>query len=152
MADRQPGSYDKWQRFFADLANGMLPYLQLYAKRSQRGSGLGGFKGSHRRFQVPVPNYNSQIGQGSKGVKMIAPTQQSVEMAKAMIKHQDDVISDIPSTKSKPVRSKVQKRGRPAGGKTTKTAAASKKKPGPKKGAKSKQNSVALPKDVFGLR
>ena len=38
-----PKSSDKWRQFFAAMADGLLPYLQLYVKRNQRGSGVGNF-------------------------------------------------------------------------------------------------------------
>ena len=122
-------SYETWHKFFSDLANGALPYLQLYAKRSQRGSGLGGHKGSHRRFQVPIPHSTSQSGQGSSDVKLVTPTQQSVDMAKAMLKHNNDDVDILPAAiKSRKPRAKVQKPKGPARGKTQKPATAAKKK------------------------
>ena len=130
MADKSGvPSYETWHKFFSDLANGALPYLQLYAKRSQRGSGLGGHKGSHRRFQVPVPQYTSQTGQGTNNVKLVSPSQQSVDMARALLKHEDDTVPAVsaPIKRRKP-RAKVQKTSDSAPGKTKKPPTTTRKR------------------------
>ena len=135
---------NKWVQYFKDISNGLMPYLQLYAQRSMRGSGLGNLKGFHRRFQVPIPSsYSSQSGQGLKGVTMVTPTQQTVEQAKAMKKQDDYIDKQLlakPPTKRKAPGAKNQKRGKAARGKTSAKAAPKRKK------APSQRQT---PRDVF---
>ena len=87
-------SLDQWRQFFAAMADGLLPYLQLYVKRNQRGSGVGNFVSSRYRYQVPLlMNNSSQIGSGglqSARVHMVNPTQQTVEQAKSIVKQGND--------------------------------------------------------------
>ena len=94
-----PKSSDKWRQFFAAMADGLLPYLQLYVKRNQRGSGVGNFVSSRYRYQVPfIINNSTQIGRGaptSAHVQMIAPTQQTVAQAKSIIKQEDEDLKDM---------------------------------------------------------
>ena len=85
--------------FFAAMAHRLLPYLQLYVKRNQRGSGVGNFVSSRYRYQVPfLINNSTQILRGaptSAHVQMIAPTQQMVAQAKSIIKQEDDDLKDM---------------------------------------------------------
>ena len=99
-----PKSSDKWRQFFAAMADGLLPYLQLYVKRNQRGSGVGNFVSSRYRYQVPfIINNSTQIGRGtptSAHVQMIAPTQQTVAQAKSIIKQEDEDLKDMIGSKA----------------------------------------------------
>ena len=151
MNDGIPTHWDKWQRFFANMAHGVLPYLQLYVNRNQRGTGLGNCRGFRRSFQVPVHNNDHQVGQGHPGLKMVSPTQQAVEQAKALMKQEEAVAKEMagPITKRKPSTSRVQTRGKRQGGKTTKKPASKKKAP-PRRKPTKKSTTAPIPKDVFG--
>ena len=92
--------------FFTTMANGLLPYLELYVKRNPKGGGLANFMSSRRRYQVPVILDNSQhVGSGKPShaiVNYLTPTQQSVDQAKSLIKQNDNMFEElIKATKSK---------------------------------------------------
>ena len=96
-------SLDKWRQFFASMADGLLPYIQLYIKRNQRGSGLGNFVSSRYRYQVPVVIDNGvQFGGGSSSahVQIVNPTQSAVDQAKSIIVQENDDLRDLIGDKS----------------------------------------------------
>ena len=104
-------SLDQWRQFFAAMADGLLPYLQLYVKCNQRGSGVGNFVSSRYRYQVPLlMNNSSQIGSGSlqsARVHMVNPTQQTVEQAKSIVKKGNDSNSLMDLIEKAPVKENV---------------------------------------------
>ena len=111
-------------------------------------------KGLHRRFQVPVPSsYTTQVGRGLNDVKMVAPTQQTVERAKAMKRQEaedDAIVKQLlgpPPAKRKVSGTRVQKRGKAARGKTGKKAA-----PTGKKKPTTSRKSSKIVKDIFGSK
>ena len=115
---------DRWLHFFQNLAAGMIPYLQLFASRSMKGAGLGNIR--PRRFQIPVsgPGSSSQLGgHGPPGIKVITQAQSGVERARALVKEGEDQSKDMRelllTTKSKPARSRIQKRTRSRRGNTS---------------------------------
>ena len=94
---------EKWRQFFASMADGLLPYIQLYVKRNQRGSGLGNFVSSRYRYQVPVVIDNGvQFGGGSSSahVQIVNPTQSAVDQAKSIIVQENDDLHDLIGDKS----------------------------------------------------
>ena len=94
---------EKWRQFFASMADGLLPYIQLYVKRNQRGSGLGNFVSSRYRYQVPVVIDNGvQFGGGSSSahVQIVNPTQSAVDQAKSIIVQENDDLRDLIGDKS----------------------------------------------------
>ena len=99
--DKQAGA-DKWRQFFSAMADGLLPYLHLYVKRNQRGGGIGNFKTSRQRYQVPiVVNGAALLGRGTsstssgKSMQLVTPTQQTVEQAKSIMKHEDATFQEM---------------------------------------------------------
>ena len=94
---------EKWRQFFASMADGLFPYIQLYVKRNQRGSGLGNFVSSRYRYQVPVVIGNGvQFGGGSSSahVQIVNPTQSAVDQAKSIIVQENDDLRDLIGDKS----------------------------------------------------
>ena len=89
---------DRWKDFFSAMADGLLPYLHLYVKRNMRGGGLGNFVASRRRYQVPVVVDGSALlgrgtysTSGSNSLKLVTPTQQTVEQAKSAMRQEEDI-------------------------------------------------------------
>ena len=97
--DPDSKSLEKWRNFFASMADGLLPYIQLYVKRNQRGSGLGNFVSSRYRYQVPVVIDNSsQIGRGgpyNRNVRIVNPTQTAVDQAKSIITQENNDLREM---------------------------------------------------------
>ena len=94
---------EKWRQFFASMADGLLPYIQLYVKRNQRGSGLGNFVSSRYRYQVPVVIDNGvqfSGGSSSAHVQIVNPTQSAVDQAKSIIVQENDDLRDLIGDKS----------------------------------------------------
>ena len=98
--DKQTG--DKWRQFFSAMADGVLPYLHLYVKRNQRGGGIGNFVNSRQRYQVPiVVNGAALLGRGTsststgRSMQLVTPTQQTVEQAKSIMKHEDETFQEL---------------------------------------------------------
>ena len=102
--DSNSKSLEKWRHFFASMADGLLPYIQLYVKRNQRGSGVGNFLSSRYRYQVPLMIGNaSQIGSGgssSAHVQIVNPTQSAVDQAKSIITQGNDDLRELMGVKS----------------------------------------------------
>ena len=115
-----PDTWDKWQVFFAKMADGLLPYLQLYAKRNQRGSGLGNAKGAHKRFAVPIHGI-SQTG-GAASINIVSPSQQSVDRAKSIMKQEARENAALASIKTVPQRPSKQTKVKRAGSRTSKAS------------------------------
>ena len=119
---------EKWRQFFASMADGLLPYIQLYVKRNQRGSGLGNFVSSRYRYQVPVVIDNGvQFGGGSSSahVQIVNPTQSAVDQAKSIIVQENDDLRDLIGDKSTKLKrtsnTSQKKRKRVSKSKDTKT-------------------------------
>ena len=84
------------------MADGLLPYLHLYVKRNQRGGGIGNFVNSRQRYQVPiVVNGAALLGRGTsststgRSMQLVTPTQQTVEQAKSIMKHEDETFQEL---------------------------------------------------------
>ena len=137
-----PNNWDKWKVFFAKMADNLLPYLQLYIRRnSQRGGGLGNAKGFHRRYSVPVPGKDAQLG-GAATINIVSPAQQSVERAKSIIKQEGRQNEAATTTKAKPQRRTRQTRVKAAGRKTVKAV---KNKTNRKKPVTKRRKTTAKP-------
>ena len=134
--------YDRWKEFFSAMADGLLPYLHLYVKRNMRGGGLGNFVASRRRYQVPVVvDGSAQLGRGtystsgSNSLKLVTPTQQTVEQAKSAMRQEEDIsFRDLTSAiKGKPTGLAYQNKKKRPSAKTvlikTKKSSKRKKKP-----------------------
>ena len=127
---------DKYLHFFQNLARGLLPYLELFVSRSQRGGSGGISQMKSRRFQIPVtgPGGTQQGGQiGPPGIKIITPAQSGVLRARALLKEdqkQSRDLEDSLATKPKTVRSRNHKRaGRSRGNNSSSTTVKKRKAP-----------------------
>ena len=151
---------EKWKMFFTTMANGLLPYLELYVKRYPKGGGLASFMSSRRRYQVPVILDNSQhVGSGKPShaiVNYLMPTQQSVDQAKSLIKQNDNMFEElIKATKSKSKYKTSQspfkhrgKQTKPVIKKKSTKKSTSKGNKGQKK-AKRQTANLTKPQDIF---